>query len=116
MHKAGVFSGNVNDWLNPDLMLEPGGISIVDLSDMEAPYLRNLVIAQVLRLLQARQDEMYRQGEADQRNARNVAPPVRLNIFIEEGMSSCQQSASNRCQTCSIKLHEMLSRDHGPSP
>jgi hypothetical protein len=84
MHKAGVFSGNVNDWLNPDLMLEPGGISIVDLSDMEAPYLRNLVIAQVLRLLQARQDEVYRQGEADQRNARNVAPPVRLNIFIEE--------------------------------
>jgi DNA helicase HerA-like ATPase len=84
MHKAGVFSANQSDLLNPNLMLEPGGIAIVDLSDMEAPYLRNLVIAQVLRVLQARQDEMYRQGEVEQRKGRNVVPPVRLNIFIEE--------------------------------
>jgi DNA helicase HerA-like ATPase len=84
MHKAGVFSANVNELINPDSMLEPGRISIVDLSDMDAPYLRNLVIAQVLRMLQARQDELYLQREANERAGRAVDNPVRLNIFIEE--------------------------------
>jgi DNA helicase HerA-like ATPase len=65
-------------------MLEQGRISVVDLSDMDAPYLRNVVIAQVLRMLQTRQDEMYRQREVSERAGRPVAAPARLNIFIEE--------------------------------
>lgn len=84
MHKAGVFSANTNDLINPDSMLESGRISIVDLSDMDAPYLRNVVIAQVLRMLQARQDELYRERESNERAGRAIAPLVRLNIFIEE--------------------------------
>lgn len=65
-------------------MLDPRRISIVDLSDMDAPYLRNLVIAQMLRLLQEQQDEHYRLFEAAQRNGTPPRPPTRANIFIEE--------------------------------
>lgn len=84
MHKAGVFSVNGQELLDPGLLMEPGRISIVDLSDMDAPYLRNLVIAQVLRMLQARQDEMYRDREAAVRRGHQVGAQTRLNIFIEE--------------------------------
>ena len=84
MHKAGVFTANPKELINPDSMLESGRISIVDLSDMDAPYLRNLVIAQVLRMLQARQDELFRQREANESAGRPVGNPIRLNIFIEE--------------------------------
>ena len=84
MHKAGVFSSDPKELINPELMLEPGRISVVDLSDMDAPYLRNVVIAQVLRMLQTRQDELYRQRESNERAGRTVAAPARLNIFIEE--------------------------------
>lgn len=84
MHKAGVFSANDTDLIDPSSLMEPGRISLIDLSDMDAPYLRNLVIAQVLRMLQARQDEVYREREAAVRRGRQVGPPLRLNIFIEE--------------------------------
>lgn len=84
MHKAEVFSSKASELINPDLMLDRGRISIVDLSDMDAPYLRNVVIAQVLRMLQARQDELYRQREAKERAGHATDPTVRLNIFIEE--------------------------------
>ena len=84
MHKAGVFSANDTDLIDPSSLMEPGRISLIDLSDMDAPYLRNLVIAQVLRMLQARQDEVYREREAAVRRGRQVGPALRLNIFIEE--------------------------------
>jgi DNA helicase HerA-like ATPase len=84
MHKANVFGRATNELINARDMLEPGQVSIVDLSDMDAPYLRNLVIAQMLRMLQVRQDELYRQHEAAQRDGNPAPALVRVNIFIEE--------------------------------
>jgi len=84
MKKAGVFADNIAECINVDEMLTPGLISIVDLSDMDAPYLRNLVIAQLLRSLQQRQDELYAAREASARANQEPAPLTRLNIFIEE--------------------------------
>jgi uncharacterized protein len=84
MQKSDVFGTNSRDLIKVSEMLEPGRISIVDLSDMDAPYLRNLVIAQMLRLLQEQQDEHYRQFETAQRNGTAPRPPTRANIFIEE--------------------------------
>jgi len=84
MHKSGVFGSDPREMINAREMLEPGRISIVDLSDMDAPYLRNLVIAQMLRMLQVQQDEHYRQFEDAQRAGRQAAVPTRANIFIEE--------------------------------
>jgi hypothetical protein len=84
MHKSGVFGTDPRELINASELLEPGRISIVDLFDMDAPYLRNLVIAQMLRMLQIRQDEHYRQFEAAQRAGGHAPGPARATIFIEE--------------------------------
>lgn len=84
MHRSGVFGTDPCELINCQEMLKAGRISIVDLSDMDAPYLRNLVIAQMLRMLQLQQDDLYRQFEAAQREGRAVGAPARANIFIEE--------------------------------
>jgi DNA helicase HerA-like ATPase len=78
MRKAEVFTDKVAERIDIDEMITSGRISIVDLSDMEGPYLRNLVIAQILRLLQRRQDEYY-----DARQALG-GEPTRVVVFIEE--------------------------------
>lgn len=78
MRKADVFTDVAAERIDMDEMIVPGRISIVDLSDMEGPYLRNLVIAQILRLLQRRQDELYDVREAD------GGELTRVLVFIEE--------------------------------
>lgn len=84
MRKANVFAASDEKRINVDEMLVPGQISIVDLSDMDAPYLRNLVIAQMLRALQIRQDELYKEREDAVRGNIEPKPLTRVNIFIEE--------------------------------
>lgn len=84
MRKAGVFAEMDYERIDIDEVLVPGRISIIDLSDMDAPYLRNLVIAQMLRALQARQDELYKEREDALRENRKPKPLTRVNIFIEE--------------------------------
>ena len=41
-------------------MLSPGHVTIIDLSDLDSPAIRNLAIAQVLRGLQRQQDDNYK--------------------------------------------------------
>jgi DNA helicase HerA-like ATPase len=84
MKKASVFAEIQQERINVDEMLVPGRISIVDLSDKDAPYLRNLVIAQILRALQMRQDELYTERENALRANKEPKPLTRVNIFIEE--------------------------------
>jgi hypothetical protein len=78
MRKAEVFTDRAAERIDIDEMITSGRISIVDLSDMEGPYLRNLVIAQILRLLQRRQDEYYQARQA------LGGEPTRVVVFIEE--------------------------------
>jgi hypothetical protein len=66
--------------INVDEMLTLGRISIVDLHDMDAPYLRNIVIAQILRRIQSCQESKYAARQA----SKEAAPMVPVNIFIEE--------------------------------
>lgn len=40
-------------------MLQPGRVSVIDLSDLESAVERNLVIAQLLKSVQRQQDENY---------------------------------------------------------
>jgi DNA helicase HerA-like ATPase len=83
MQKAGVFTNSVTERINLDELIHSGRISIIDLSGMEGPYLRNLVIAQILRLLQKRQDELYLQHESAARSGK-AEPITRVLVFIEE--------------------------------
>jgi DNA helicase HerA-like ATPase len=84
MQRAKVFGDEPSQTIAASDLVQPGKISIVDLSDMDTPYLRNLVIAQVLRLLQVRQEDEYREQEARARRRLPTTGPTRVNIFIEE--------------------------------
>jgi hypothetical protein len=61
-----------------DSMLIPGRVSVIDLSDTDSPQLNNLVIADILRGLQERQEERYQRA---QEQNRPVDPAL---IIIEE--------------------------------
>jgi len=60
------------------VMLQPGRVSIVDLSDTDSPQVNNLVIAQILRGVQRQQDENYQQAVIANRQ------PTPALVFIEE--------------------------------
>jgi len=59
-------------------MLRPGRVSILDLSDTDSPEIRNLVIAELLRGVQAQQELNYK---AAVEAGRQPTPTV---VFIEE--------------------------------
>ncbi|WP_448639435.1 ATP-binding protein [Geodermatophilus sp. URMC 63] len=65
--------------LDYDALLQPGRVSIFDLSDTDSPLLNNLVIADLLRGTQRRQDEHY---QASQRPG--GATLTKTVIIIEE--------------------------------
>lgn len=59
-------------------MLQPGRVSIIDLSDTDSPQINNMVIAQLLRGLQQQQEVNY--TEASEKNK----APTPAMLFIEE--------------------------------
>ena len=61
-----------------DSMLTPGRVSVIDLSDTDSPQLNNLVIADILRGLEGRQEERCQQA---QEQNRPIDPAL---IIIEE--------------------------------
>jgi DNA helicase HerA-like ATPase len=67
-------------------LVQPGRTSLIDLNDTESPYIRNLVIADILRGLQIQQEEAYTRVE------KAGKAPTPLMVIIEES-------------------HEFLSRD-----
>lgn len=66
------------DGLAYDDLLKPGCVSIFDLSDSDSPQVNNLVIADVLRGVQDRQDVAYRESE------QGGSSPTPVLIVIEE--------------------------------
>jgi hypothetical protein len=65
-------------------LLQPGQVSVIDLSDTESPALSNLVIADVLRGVQEAQDEAYEAFERARREGKAPAPPTRVLLVVEE--------------------------------
>ncbi|HEY9777220.1 MAG TPA: ATP-binding protein [Planktothrix sp.] len=78
LHRYRVFDNKNADSLNYVEMLQPGKVSIVDLSDTDSPQIRNLVIAQLLKGIQRQQDSNY---QAAQKLKKDPTPAL---IFIEE--------------------------------
>lgn len=78
LHRLGIFDTPRAAPLNYEAMLQPGRVSIIDLSDTESPLVNNLVIAQLLRGIQRYQDERYREAVG------KGLPPLQTMVFIEE--------------------------------
>ena len=59
LHRLGIFDRP--GVAEPDYseMLQSGNVTIVDLSDLDSPAIRNLAIAQILQSLQRHRDESY---------------------------------------------------------
>ena len=62
----------------------PGAVTILDLSDTPSPALNNLVIADLLAGVLEAQDKAYARYEKAQREKRDLAPPARVLIVVEE--------------------------------
>lgn len=65
-------------------LLEPGRVTVVDLSDSGSPVLTNLVIADLLAGVQEAQDGAYEAWEAARRQGGEATAPARALIVIEE--------------------------------
>jgi DNA helicase HerA-like ATPase len=76
IRRLGIFDRSVG--LDHAELLEPGRVSILDLSDTDSPVLNNLVIADILRGVQRQQDLSYRQAEQGKQELTKVL------IIIEE--------------------------------
>lgn len=76
--RLGIFDSPQSQPLNYDEILQPGRVSILDLSDTDSPQINNLVIAEVLRGVQSMQETKYEKAIADSKQ------PTPVTIFIEE--------------------------------
>lgn len=78
-----TFSGTARPLVYKDL-LQPGSVSVVDLSDSGMSELSNIVIADLLRGVQEAQDEAYERYEKGKGTDRSAPPPARVLLIIEE--------------------------------
>jgi DNA helicase HerA-like ATPase len=78
LHRLHVFDNASARPLPVPDMLTPGCVSIIDLHDSDSPAVNNIVIANVLREIQHRQEEAYTTAT---RAGRSPTPVV---VFIEE--------------------------------
>lgn len=78
LHRLKIFDTPNAESLDYDAILKPGRVSIIDLSDTDSPLVNNLVIAQLLRGIQRRQDELYQDA------VRRGTSPLQTVILIEE--------------------------------
>jgi uncharacterized protein len=70
--------------LNYARLIEPGSLSVVDLSDAGMTELANLAIADLLRGVQQAQEAAYRRYERRKAEGQNPPPPPRVLLVIEE--------------------------------
>lgn len=76
--RLGLFDNALASSLNYQEILQSGRVSIIDLSDTDSPQVNNLVIAQLLRGVQNRQDECYKES------IKKGQTPLQTIVFVEE--------------------------------
>jgi DNA helicase HerA-like ATPase len=76
--RLNIFDNPSADPLDYSKLLEAGKVSIVDLSDVDTPQIKNLVIADLLRGVQENQDVLYEKA------IKSGGAPTPVLIFIEE--------------------------------
>lgn len=100
MNRLKIFDRGDAPHLDVAAMLKPGRITIIDLSDLDSPVLRNLAIAQVLRQLQTEQERAYEVA------ATNGGTPTPVNLIIEEAHEFLSSGRIRQMPT----LYEQVSR------
>lgn len=80
-------------------LLQPGSVSIIDLSDSGMSELSNLVIADLLHGVQEAQDESYERFERAQRTGAAATPPARVLLIVEEAHEFLSAERSEQMPT-----------------
>ncbi len=78
IRRLNIFDNLSSKPLNYQELLQPGRVSIIDLSDTDSPRINNLVIAELLRGIQNQQDENYTVAEESGKQ------PTPTMVIIEE--------------------------------
>jgi DNA helicase HerA-like ATPase len=73
-----IFDSAASKPLDYISMLQPGHVSVIDLSDTDAPQINNLVIASLLKGIQSQQEKNYKAA------LEKGTQPTPTTIFIEE--------------------------------
>jgi DNA helicase HerA-like ATPase len=87
LHRLKVFdrhTANGPRFLDYQELLEPGRVSVVDLSDAGLTELSNFAIADLLRGVQEKQDQLYRAYEQAREKGHSAPRPPRVLIILEE--------------------------------
>ena len=78
LRRLKIFDVDTAPGVEHGAMLEPGRVSVIDLSDTDSPQLNNLVIADILRGLQETQEARYQAANAQ---GKSITPVL---IVLEE--------------------------------
>jgi DNA helicase HerA-like ATPase len=79
-----VFDSTSGNPMKYGELLNHGAVSVIDLSDATVSELTNIVIADLLRGVQHAQDEAYVEYEKGKKEGKEVMPPTRTLVIIEE--------------------------------
>jgi hypothetical protein len=85
--------------LNYREMLEPGRVSVVDLSDTGMTQLANFAIADLLRGIQGAQEIAYRHYEKAKRDGQTPPSPPRVLLIVEEAHEFLSAERIDRMDT-----------------
>jgi DNA helicase HerA-like ATPase len=85
--------------LNYRELLEPGRVSVVDLSDTGMTELANFAIADLLRGIQGAQEALYRRYESAARSGQTAPQPPRVLLVLEEAHEFLSAERIDRLDT-----------------
>ena len=90
-------------------MLQPGRVNIIDLSDVENMDVRNLAIAEMLRGILNRQQEIYEEATKDKAEDAEVNP-LMTNVIIEEAHEFLSARRVDKMPTLREQLMKIAKR------
>lgn len=82
--RLNVFDNPNADPLDHTKFLEPGRVSILDLSDTDSPVVNNLVIADILRCTSDAQNDKYTEVQKSKEEGKGDGRPTPVMVVIEE--------------------------------
>ncbi len=91
-------------------MLQPGRVSVVDLSDTGMAQLANFAIADLLRGIQGAQETAYRRYEAARRGGQAPPLPPRVLLIVEEAHEFLSAERIERMDTLFQQLARLAKR------
>lgn len=102
--RLNVFDNRSAEPLDPVMLTQGGHVSVVDLSDTDAPAVNNLVIATLLRQIQAQQEDNFHDAEAE---GHRPTPTV---VIIEEAHEFLSAGRIKQMQTLFAQVARIAKR------